>query len=884
MITKKKSIKFVILSVAVIFMAVSISMFASSYDQKPSDAITTDKLLIGQGETYSGDVSITDYMIVEGTYSGQVSLISGGTVYSEISFVNVSGFKAYVNSGASYITGQISSGDSQGNFKLVSGELMLGKDANGFTGKVIGGTGSLECNDIVGTYVTISGSSMSVSGETDSSFGIGFSTVASCTIESSNGYTGDEKVIITGAISNNLLDNNFKVVKKDSDTYQLIGTLGYIDRNGGSSLGTFFDLLVGDENDCTHAVVIGTSGDVVVSSNVIALGNGQYIVCLSSGVYSLDIGGYTVSFSGLIMGYEGQIITPDVSGIQSKMVVSGNVGIGDLTICPSISLITESDVSLTFSSDSDFKIDGSMCVHGTLDLTKASTLVVNGTIISEGQTITKGNSDINIQSSAYYLSDGQRVYTTISKAISNQTDGKVYISRSLIIESSIKISSDIEIINKGTLYINGSSDFINEGDVLNNPSCGIIISDNSNFNNINGKMTNDGFITAYGLFTNKGSFGSKVYADVSYYNSTTTRFGSLPVMLGEVSSGDSISLRRDVTLLEDSTLPSGVTLSTNSWKFTIHDGITFHVDGTLDVISQTNVDGTLDVFGTVKVRSGSLLSVDGMMDVSGTAYISGTLEADDLILTGLMTVTGVATIHGQIQVGNAPTTLPYANSTCISGAISLEDGAIAIVYGNASEFNPKTVFGYTESTRFKFDGETYAFEYSSSDSTKLILLVPKITDVGFAQWLDPDGKSITGVHYVGDYQYLTADTTTETFTVVLTYNPGIIWIFDGIPPSYEGGATITVPYGEHYIELRVVDGYHGTPVLHLGNDVISQGQDFMVIQDCTFTVTGVTYGGGGGSSDNGVTMILVAIIIVAVVLILAMLYLLIRKKKRNDIQ
>lgn len=883
MITKKKSIKFVILSVAVIFMAVSMSIFASSYDERSSDAITTDKLLIDEGEAYSGDVSITDYMIVEGTYSGQVSLISGSTIYSEISFTNISGFELYVNSGSPYITGQISSGDSQGTFTMVSGDLVLGKDANGFTGIVTGGTGSLECNDIVGTQVTISDSSMSVSGETDSSLGIGFSTIGSCTIEASNEYTGDEEVTITGAISNDLLDNNFKVVKKDSDTYQLIGTLGYIDRNGGSSLGTFFDLLVGDKNDCTHAVMIGTSGDVVVSDNVIALGNGQYIVCLSSGVYSLDIGGYTVSFSGLIMGSEGQIITPGVSGIESKMTVSGNVEIGDLTICPSIALTTGSDADLTFSSDADFKIDGSLYVIGTLDLTKASSSVISGTIISEGYTITDGDSDINIQYSAYYISNDQRIYTTFSKAIAGQSDGEIHVSRSLVIDSSTKISSDMQIINQGTLYIDGTSDFINEGNVLNNASCGIIISDNSNFNNTNGKMTNDGFITAYGLFTNKGSFGSKVYADVSYYNNTTTRFGSLPVMLNEVSAGDSISLRRNVTLLEDSTLPAGVTLSTNSWTFTIQEGIKFNVDGTLDVISQTNVDGTLDVIGTVKVRSGSVLSVEGTMIVSGTAYVSGTLEVDDLIVTGVMTVTGIAIVYDQIQVGNAPTDLPYANSTCISGEVSLDEGAIAIVYGDVSEFNPKTVFGYTESTQFLFDGDTYAFEYSSSDSTKLILLVPKITDVGFAQWLDPSGKSITGVHYVGDYEYVNADTTTETFTVVLTNNPGIVWVFDGITP-YEGGATIMVPYGEHYIELRVVDGYHGTPVLYLGNDVISQGQDFMVIQDCTFTVTGVTYGGGGGSSDNGVTMILVAIIIVAVVLILAMLYLLIRKKKRNDIQ
>lgn len=873
----------VMVSSIVVFVVLSLSIIAVSSDQDFSDAITTDKLLIKEGETYSGDVDITEYMVVDGTYTGNVRLVSGSTVYAEIYFNSITGFEVHVNSGSPYITGEIMYGESAGTFTIISGNINLGNDTVGFTGTVSGGSGNLECNNIVGTQVAISDSSMVVSGDTDSALGIGFTTVASSTIVSSNLYTSDEEITVTGIIGNELLDNNFKVVQRDSTTYLLTGTLSYIDRSGGSSIGTFFDLIVGDNNSCTHAVIIATSGKVTVSDTIIDLGGGQYLVCLSSSVSSIEIGDYTVRFSGLILAPEGQSITPDVSGIESSITFFNNVNVDDLIIEPSVALIIGSNAIVSVSSDSDLAIYGSMNVLGTVDLSDIHSVVVAGTIISSGTLETDStSSDLNIQS-PYYKSENKNVYTTINNCIQDQTDGKVYISGSVVIDYSFTIPSDVEIINNGTFYIDANGNLTNEGTFTNMDLSGIIIANGAQFYNYNGILDNSGFLMAYGMFTNKGAFTSKFYADVSYYNNTTTRFGSLPVMMESASSGDSIVLRRNVTLVTDALLPSGVTLSTNSWTFNVAEGVVFNVNGMLEITSNTTVQGTIYVSGGVNIRVGSTMYVSGIIEVPGTLTVGGVLNADKIVVTGTLTVTGKATVDEEIQVGIAPSNLPYSNDANIKGNVGLSSGAIAVVYGTVTNFNPSSVFEYNQSTEFIFENDTYAVEYSDSTVTKLVLLVPKITDVGFAQWLDPNGDSISGIHYVGDYEYVVADTTTETFTVTLTYNAGIVWVFDGIR-SYQGGETISVPYGEHYIEIQIVEGYSGTPVLYFDGVEIAQDEDFMIIQDSTFTVTGVNQGGGGGSSDNGLTIILVSIVIIAVILIMLMLYLLIRKNKRRDVQ
>lgn len=887
MMLMKKKRNIVILT---IFVAAVLSFTVLSVhdDERSSDgAVVVDTLKIVKGETQNLDVDITNSLIVEGTYSGTVELMSSnGTIYAKLTFSTVSGFELYVNSGDPYIIGDIISGSTT-YFTIISGSITLGNDNDTFTGYIHGGDGSAGLNGVIGMVATIDESDIVVSGDTNGYSDIGFSVISSVTVTSSNIYTNNEDVTVSGILSNELLSNSIAVTERSDGSYLLIGSLAYIDRNGSSSIGTFFDLIVGDKNDCTHAVIIGTSQEVVTSDNIIALGGGKYLVCLSSSVSSIDIGGVTVNFSGLSMASEGNKVTPSLTGVTAAISLSGNVTIEDLVVGPSVNMVVQYGAFISTTSSSDLMIEGSLSVIGTADFTFISTFSTNsdigdGTISVTGvlMATTGASTDVNIHS-MYYVSGFDRVYASLAYVLENG-NGHVYVSNSYVIDSSTTISSSTILDNSGTLYLADSVTLTNNGSIINDG--GVIISDSSQFYNVNGTLDNNSFIMAYGLFTNKGSFSTKFYADVSYYNNTTTKFASIPVMLENASSGDSLILRRNVTMTTDSTLLSGVTLSTNNWKLTVMEGVTFNIYGTMNVISDTDVNGVMIVSGTANVGIGCILYVSGTLSVSGILNVSGNVSADTVILTGTTTITGDMTITNVIKVGKDPSSLPYDNKTVIDGDISLADGAMAIVYGDASNFDPLDVFGYTEYTVFTISDDTYAYEYASSSDVQLDLLVPKISGIGFAQWLDVNGNSITGIHYVGDYGILIADTTTETFDVTLTYNEGIIWIVDGYDVQ-QGGGQVTIPYGEHYVEIQVVEGYTGSPVIWLTIGLstvqISPGEDIMIIQDCTFKVTGI-YKSGGTSQDNSLVTILSIVIVITVVLIAVMLILLMRKNKNKD--
>lgn len=878
---KKETIVLTVFLMAMLSIA-AISVFD---DENTSDGAVIDTLKIAEGETQNMDVSISCSLIVEGTYSGTVELISdSNTVYCELIFYEMSDFELYVNSGDPYIKGNMVSTDgSTGEFTIISGSLMLGNDQGFFTGKVYGEDGSVECNSMTNVIVSIDDSGLVISGDTEGYSDLGFSVTASATVTSSNNYTNDEDVTVSGILSNELLDNSITVSQKSDGSYVLKGSLAYIDRNGSSSVGTLFDLIVGDKNDFTHAVIIGTSEAVTTSDYVISLEGGQYLVCLSSNVSSIEVGDTTVSFSGLSMAAEGNKVTPYLAGLISTMTLNGDLTIGNLTVDASVDMIVQNGASV--SSSSDLLIEGSLNIIGNADFTSVSSLStssdsIEGTIIVDGvMRVSDKSDDLNVHS-MYYDSDSDRIYGSLQYVLDN-SDGKVYISNSYMVDSSITIPSSKTLVNSGTLYLSDSVTFTNNGTTTNHG--GIIISDSAQFYNVNGTLNNDGFIISYGLFTNKGSFTTKFYADVSYYNSTTTRFASISVMLNNVSSGDSLILRRDVTMSTDSNVPYGVTLSTNGWKLTVSDDIKFNVYGTIDVISDTTVYGTMNVYGTMTVGTSCELYAPGSLSVSGELNVNGDLSVESMTLTGTMNVVGNVTVTNYIAVGKDPSTLPYDNQTNITGKITLSDGAMAIVYGKVLNFNTKEVFNYTESTAFMISEYTYAYEYASYSDVKLNLMTPKISGVGFAQWLDTSGNTISGIHYVGDYKILVADTTTETFTVVLTYNEGITWIIDGYD-IHQGGGEVVIPYGEHYFEVEVADDYSGSPVIWFITDSstvqISQGEDITIIEDCAFKVTGV-YKSGGDSQDNSLIIVLSAVIIVVVALLAVMTYLLIKKNKEK---
>jgi hypothetical protein len=864
-----------------VLVAVFMVMFAGvCTDDESSDAIVIDTMTIEEGEVYSDDVTVTNCFVVEGTYSGTLTLRNGSTDMVSLEFSSVSGFTACVNSGDPYITGSLTSALSAGSFEVLSGSITLGNDVDGFTGTVTGNSGETEFNSIVGAVVSLNDSELFINGDVSAAYDVGFGTVASFTLSASSAYTGDEAIAISGTLSNEILGNSMDVLSKNFNIYQLRGTLNYIDRNGGSAAGVLFDMIVGDLNECTHAIVVSTSSPVTTGDRIIALGGDKYLICVQSGMDdNMIIGGKTISFAGLVMGDASTVITPSLSGCVGSIDITDDAVIGNLTVGPSVNMhITRNSVMSVLSS-SDVVIEGSLMVSGTADVTYANSFTTrfatdeegeifeDGTVSSVGS-LTIGSLNTSNVHGAYYNSGSDRVFTTLSSAINKQTDGKAYICRSFVQTSSLTVGSSMTIVNDGTFFVSSGVLLVNNGAFVNSDSdSGLIVTYDGEFNSSSAAIDNSGYVMAYGLFVNKGAFGSKAYADISNYNNITTKLACLPVMLENVSSGE-ITLYRDVEVVKTSELPYGVTLYVmDDNDLTIGSGATFVVKGKLDVQSTVAVVGAMSVSGVLEIESGGSVTVDGTLTVSGSLNNAGT-----------------ATVDGTLQIGTAPSRLPYINNTVLTGKIVLGPAALAVVYGKDSGFDPSEILDYTRSTVFYFEDDVYATEYASVPDVKIELLTPKIIGTGFAQWLDPDGDSIQGVHYVGDYNAVYADINTSTYAVTLVENEGIIWVLDDVT-EYGHGGTVTVAYGSHYLTIKVEDGYSGTPTIlritPTGSQVVEQGKEFLVVEDCEFKVEGVYVNGGGGDTDNGLITILSIIIVVALALIAVMTFLLMRKRHKS---
>lgn len=860
------------------FIAVFMMLFAGiCTDDQSSDAIVVDKMTIEEGDSYSEDITITNCFIVEGTYSGTLTLRNGSTDVVSIEFSSVSGFEAYVNSGSPYIIGDLTSGTSTGSFEVISGSMTLGNGSDGFTGMVTGDSGKAEFSSIVGVVASLNDSELIISGDASAAADVGFGAIASLELSASSPYTGDETIAISGTLSNKTLGNSMEVISKSSDVYQLRGTLNYIDRNGGSAAGILFDMIVGDLNECTHAIIVSTSSAVTTSNTIISLGGDKYLVCIQSGMdESIVIGGKTISFAGLVMGDESTSITASLTGCVGTIDIIDDTIVGDLIVGPSVGMYVEKGSEMMFLSSSDLIIEGSLFVSGTADMTDVGSVTTqfavdesgevleDGVIMSHGSvTISSGNTS-NIHG-VYYTSGSDRIYTTLATAMNKQSDGKVYINGSFVQTASMTISSGLTVINSGTLYVDSDVKMVNNGTFVNSTSSsGLVVTYDGQFNSSSVSINNNGYVMAYGLFVNKGSFSSKAYADISNYNNTTTKLACLPVMLENISSGD-LTLYRDVEIAKDATLPSGVTLYVMGENdLVVGSDATFTVNGTLNIQSTAVIEGTMSVSGTLTVTSGGSVTANGTLAVSGSLGNEGTVA-----------------IEGTLLIGSAPSRLPYTNNTEVSGEIGLGSAAIAIVYGK-SGIDASKVLGYTSSTVFRFESSVYVTEYASASDVKIVLLTPKIIGKGFAQWLDSDGDSIQGVHYVGDYSAVYADINTSTYTVTLAENEGISWILDDVT-DYGHGGDVTVAYGSHYLTIEIQEGYTGTPTIlritSTGSQIVEQGTDFMIVEDCTFEVKGVYI--SNGDSDNGLITILSVIIVAALALIAVMTFLLIRKKHRQ---
>jgi len=376
---------------------------------------------------------------------------------------------------------------------------------------------------------------------------------------------------------------------------------------------------------------------------------------------------------------------------------------------------------------------------------------------------------------------------------------------------------------------------------------------------------------------------------VTNYNSVSksVKFASLYNMLLTSVSGDSYTLRRATILNEDATIPAGVTLTMSTSGLTIAEGITLSVSGKIIFNYNSTLIGTLAILIGGEATNTATITADvGEIIVAGTFTDSGVLSIKNLTVTGKFVTTGAVTIitTGSFSIGVAPASVPCINNAIITGAITLNGDAYAIVYGNCAGFTLSNLNGGTMMETLLYISndvtddinELYATEYGVY-GTSLVLHNPKLTGISFIGWYAEDGTFVgtSSSHTIEEYTALYGHTSDLAYKITLSYNAGITWVVDD-SQVYTSGDAI-VGYGEHSITVQIAKGYSGTPILTIDGTEVELGEEFLVNADCVAVVTGITE----NDAPSGFSLSLTEILLIVLVIIMIIMAIFIVIKTRN---
>jgi len=938
----------VISLVAIMFVGIIILDDDSSSDSAASRMSGTVQINTGNTDSQnydlcsevSSDHIVNGSLVIKGTYTGTVTFyenLESTPIIAQVSFINVSGVVITCNSADDpYITGNLTSGISTGSMTLSSGSIQIGNDASTFSGIVTSSGGTIAFSDSIGSTVYIGTSGLTISNTTvgtaiTTTHGIGFSVVSSISTIVNCAGVDNNSIAINGTVSNLLLGNSLNVTNtSEINLIVLTGTLAYIDRTGGSSVGTLFDALAGNST-ATHGILIAYSGEpsnIVTNDQLVDFG-GQYLIYISSNTDVITIGGIPLDISGLKLAKSTDTVAPSITGTTDSITMSGTVIIDSFSSSSSVAVFIRSGATISITTDSDISKGnlsflGSLSVSGVMNLSNAKILTTTGTIAT-GTIVSDGDlwipekfmsSDVDVYS-AFYITETITTETTwrftaLSQALSSASSsggGNVYVIGSCTVSSDMIVSAaskvniggnlttaeSTEYLFSGTLYVDKSSLLTISGTLMNMSGSGVIIATGAHIDAYtNGTIDNKGYILVYGILTVNGSDTSTIYADVTSYNSVSklVKFSSLYNVLSTSVSGESYTLRRATTLNENAVVPAGVKLTISVYALTIADGITLSVSGTIVFNYDSTIVGTLAILtGGEATNTATVTADSGAITVAGTFTNSGIVNVKSLMVTGKLVTTGTVTVvtTGSFDVGTAPVSVPYINNAVVTGTITLDGTAYAVVYGNCAGFSVSNItVNDSDSTMVKTllyicnditddTDKLYATEYGA-DNTLLVLHNPKLTGISFMGWYTED-KTFIGAssHEIGEYTALYGHTSDLAYNIMLSYTPGITWVIDD-SQIYTSGDAI-VGYGEHSITVQIAKGYSGTPVLTIDDTEIELGEEFLVDADCVAVVTGITQNEAPSGFSLSLTEIL--LIVLVIIMIIMVIFILIKTKNKS---
>jgi len=387
----------------------------------------------------------------------------------------------------------------------------------------------------------------------------------------------------------------------------------------------------------------------------------------------------------------------------------------------------------------------------------------------------------------------------------------------------------------------------------------------------------------------------------------------LATLLDNANPGDIVKMNSDMTLSRDANVKAGVTLDDDGNSLTIPFNTVLSVKGKIVLTGSTSISGSLfmlseseglingnvELYGSIESLNGannfkigtvadvtimgygnSKMLVDGDVEIGSTAHKT-VVSVRNMSITGSVTIRGDSEIiiERMLSVGFVPTIITDdLGTTRVTGKITLQNDAYAIVYGN-SAFKANNLKNPSVNTEFlvTYMGKTtpYATEYINvTGNIKLVLpSAQELIDFTLLSWRDSDNQVIPENNNITigstNYQDVYGETVRKNYTITLSDDDSIRWLVNGITASgkIERGYGTTVT-----IDVRLMPGYSELPLIRMNGLPYEPGTSFIITHNTLFTTS-------AGTSGGGIDIITVVLILAALSTIILVTAIVLVKKR-----
>ena len=592
--------------------------------------------------------------------------------------------------------------------------------------------------------------------------------------------------------------------------------------------------------------------------------------------------------------YDGNLVIPEGVTVdvdaQMDLYVTGNV-----TVETGGKLILDLGSTLTVGKD---QRDSTVTVAGELDASEGGDIVAYskaadtsaGTpaeaaksvkVYSTGTSTFAANKTFTapVTMNAAYYDDGERVFTTVAAAVAYAQENAL-----------IKVNATGVFSESGAVSSNGVDIVIADGaDVtLGNVTLNDAYIGPSN----NGKYT----ATVSGL---SGAGDAATTSTVSVTKTTAT-VTSIVTLNAEGVNQYALSIN---AIVGATTVSAGtVVYADDSMSVNRGNSLTISAGATLliaegDSVQITNTPTSQTYYlineGTIQI-DGDVTTVD--LALPGTVVIAATggITAGSLVVTGDVTVEadGTLSVSVSLQVGESPEYLGSAATGSISGEISLNDSAYAIVFAGASIADATfDAVNQPETTQFTVNGIVLADVYTVAGSNAAMTAVDNAvmgcddlenynnSDAIPIVW--KDGENTINPVTIGDYAVLNTERGYKDVGIVISIGSNITLSVDNvIVGSAYNGFEYPLSIGTHTVSAIVNPGFTGEITITFDGQTIVNGGTIEVTADMIdsgvvlsaigqLTQDSTVVVDGGSSDDSGMSLTDI-LLIVLVVLILVM--------------